>query len=84
MTKALHRQKNSKSNVTTQNRHQKLRLHNDCGYVRLLLNAVSATRLYNGECEPTYDGQLGNDSHPIGVVKPVYGIPTFPLTAKAV
>ena len=24
----------------------------------------------------------GNDSHPTGVVKPVYGIPTFPLTAK--
>ena len=26
----------------------------------------------------------GNDSHPTGVAKPVYGIPTFPLTAKAV
>ena len=26
----------------------------------------------------------GNDSHPASVVKPVYGIPTFPLTAKAV
>ena len=26
----------------------------------------------------------GNDSHPTGVVKPVYGIPTFPLIAKAV
>ena len=26
----------------------------------------------------------GNDSHLAGVVKPVYGIPTFPLTAKAV
>ena len=26
----------------------------------------------------------GNDSHSAGVVKPVYGIPTFPLTAKAV
>ena len=26
----------------------------------------------------------GNDSHPTGVVKPVYGIPTFPLTEKAV
>ena len=26
----------------------------------------------------------GNDSHPTGVFKPVYGIPTFPLTAKAV
>ena len=26
----------------------------------------------------------GNDSHTAGVVKPVYGIPTFPLTAKAV
>ena len=25
-----------------------------------------------------------SDSHPIGVVKPVYGIPTFTLTAKAV
>ena len=24
-----------------------------------------------------------NDSHPTGVVKPVYEIPTFPLTAKA-
>ena len=26
----------------------------------------------------------GNDSHQTGVVKPVYVIPTFPLTAKAV
>ena len=26
----------------------------------------------------------GNDSHPTGVFKPVYGIPTFPLTTKAV
>ena len=26
----------------------------------------------------------GVDSHPTGVVEPVYGIPTFPLTAKAV
>ena len=26
----------------------------------------------------------GNDSHTTGVVKPVYGIPTFPLTATAV
>ena len=26
----------------------------------------------------------GNDSYPTGVVKPVYGIPTFPLTAQAV
>ena len=26
----------------------------------------------------------GNDSHPTGVVKPVYGIPTFPLTPKTV
>ena len=25
-----------------------------------------------------------NNSHPTGVVKPIYGIPTFPLTAKAV
>ena len=25
----------------------------------------------------------GNDSHPTGVVNPVYGIPTFPLTAKS-
>ena len=25
-----------------------------------------------------------NDNHPTGVVKPVYGIPTFLLTAKAV
>ena len=25
-----------------------------------------------------------NDSHPTGVVKPVYVYPTFPLTAKAV
>ena len=25
-----------------------------------------------------------NNSHPPGVVKPVYGYPTFPLTAKAV
>ena len=26
----------------------------------------------------------GDDSHTTGVVKPVYEIPTFPLTAKAV
>ena len=26
----------------------------------------------------------GNDSHPTGVVNPVYGIQTFPLTEKAV
>ena len=26
----------------------------------------------------------GNDIHPTVVVRPVYGIPTFPLTAKAV
>ena len=26
----------------------------------------------------------GNDSHSTGVIKPVYGIPTFQLTAKAV
>ena len=26
----------------------------------------------------------GNDSHPTGMVKPVYGIPTFQLTATAV
>ena len=26
----------------------------------------------------------GNSSHQTGVVKPVYGIQTFPLTAKAV
>ena len=29
--KSPHRQKNPKNNVTTQKRHQKLRLHNDCG-----------------------------------------------------
>ena len=27
--------------------------------------------------------RLGNDSHRTGVVKPIYGIPTFPLTATA-
>ena len=27
---------------------------------------------------------LGNDNHPTGMDKPVYGIPTFPLTTKAV
>ena len=26
----------------------------------------------------------GNDSHPIGVIKPVYGVPNFPLTATVV
>ena len=26
----------------------------------------------------------GNDSHPTGVVQPMFGIPTFPLTGKAV
>ena len=26
----------------------------------------------------------GNDSHPTGVAKPLNGIPTLPLTAKAV
>ena len=29
-------------------------------------------------------GSWGNDSHPTGVVKPVYGIEPFPLTATAV
>ena len=28
--------------------------------------------------------QISNNSHPTGVVKPVYGYPTFPLTTKAV
>ena len=37
---------------------------------------TTADRLWNVSC--------GNDSHPTGVVKPLYGIPTFPLTAKAV
>ena len=27
---------------------------------------------------------LSNDSHPTGMVKPVYKIPTFPFTTKAV
>ena len=31
LQKPLHPQKNPKSNVTTQKRNQKLRLHNDCG-----------------------------------------------------
>ena len=26
----------------------------------------------------------GNDSYPTGVLNPVYGIPTFPLTTEAV
>ena len=26
---------------------------------------------------------LSSDSHPTGVVKPIYGTPAFPLTAKA-
>ena len=29
-------------------------------------------------------GSWGNDSHPTGVVKPVNGIPTFPLSVKAI
>ena len=27
----------------------------------------------HNDCGPTQDGQLGNDSHPTGMVKPVYG-----------
>ena len=50
--------------MTAHKRHQKLRLHNDCG--------------------PTQTVSWGNDSNPTGVVKPIYGIRTFPLTAKAV
>ena len=42
-----------------------------------------ANRLHN-DWWPTYDGQLSYNSHPTGVVKPVYGFPTFLLTAKAV
>ena len=38
----------------------------------------------NNDCGPTSDGQLSNNSHPTGVVKPVYGYPTFPYTAKVV
>ena len=30
----------------------------------------------------TWDGQLGSDSHQIGVVKSAYGIETFPFTIK--
>ena len=37
-------------------------------------------RLHN-DCGPTYDDQLGNDSYPTGVAKPVNGIPTLPLNS---
>ena len=46
----------------------------------------NATRTFDNT---TIAGRLStvswdNDSHQTGVVKPVYGIPTFPLTTKAV
>ena len=48
-------------------------------------NTKNATK--NFDCTTIADRlrtvSWGNDSHPAGVVKPVYGIPTFPLTAKA-
>ena len=43
----------------------------------------------NTKTQPKYLDRLrtvswSNDGHPNGVVKQVYGIPSFPLTAKAV
>ena len=39
---------------------------------------------YTGIADRLRTVSWSNDSHPTGVVKPVYGIPTFPRTAKAV
>ena len=58
------KEKNPQSNVTTQKRHQKLRLHCYLDRARTV--------------------SWGNDSQTTFVAKPVYGIPTFTLTAKAV
>ena len=60
----IHRQKNPKSKMTTQNATKNF----DCTTIADRLRTVS----------------WGNDSHPTGVVKPVYGIPIFPLTEKTV
>ena len=62
--KPLHPQKNLKSNVTTQKRHQNFNHTTIADHLKTV--------------------SWGNESHPNGVVKSVYGIPTFPLTAKAV
>ena len=39
---------------------------------------------YTTIADPLRTVSWGNDSHPTGVVKPVYGISTFPLTTIAV
>ena len=39
---------------------------------------------YTTIADPLRTVSWGNDSHPTSVVKPAYGIPTFPLTVKAV
>ena len=64
MTKPLHPQTNTKSNVTTQKRHQNFD--------------------YKTIADPLRTVSWGINSHPTGVEKPVHGIATFPLTAKAV
>ena len=46
-------------------------------------NASKKIRFQN-DCGSTKNGNWIDDSHTTGVVKPVYVIPTFPLTAKAV
>ena len=48
-------------------------------------NTKNATKniYYTTIAESLRTVSWGSDSHPTGVVKPVYWIPTFPLTAKA-
>ena len=58
MIKPLHPQKNTKCKVTTQKRHQKFRLHNDCGPTK------------DGQLEQK---KKKKNSHPTGVIKPVNG-----------
>ena len=41
------------------------------------------TSIYTTIADRLRTVSCSNDSHPTGAVKPVYGIPTFPLTANA-
>ena len=47
-------------------------------------NATKNVDYYTAIADPLRTISWGNDSHPTGVVKAVYGIPTFSITAKAV
>ena len=64
--------------------------HDENPYTNTELNSQWSTqKRHQNFDDATIADQLrtvswSNNSHPAGVVKPVYGYPTFPLTAKAV